>query len=71
MHRSPKEEFGFNRIEGARFFDLDKKFSDPSSPYPHMLPSPDHFWKSAAEIGVEKGDFIVAYDTVSFVFFLH
>lgn len=66
MHRKPIQEFKAQRIAGAKFFDLDGKFSDTNSPYPHMLPTADNFWKSASEIGVEKGDFIVAYDSVRY-----
>ena len=44
--RNPREEFQKARIPGARFFDLDEVI-DKSSPYPHMLPSPDVFAKAA------------------------
>jgi len=40
--RNPREEFQKARIPGARFFDLDEVI-DKSSPYPHMLPSPEDF----------------------------
>ena len=38
-------EFKKSRIPGARFFNLDE-VTDKSSPYPHMLPSPQDFAKA-------------------------
>jgi len=40
--RKPFEEFQKHHIPGARFFDLDA-ICDLSSPYPHMLPTPEAF----------------------------
>lgn len=61
-NRNAREEFQKRRIKGAHFFDLDKHFSDETSPYPHMLPAPQHFWRQAARLGINKNDHIVAYD---------
>lgn len=48
-------------IPGAVFFDIDK-LSDPSSPYPHMLPSSESFAQSMSELGVSDTDTIVLYE---------
>jgi len=62
VNRSAIEEYKHRRIQGAKFFDLDNHFSDKKSPYPHMLPDKTTFWRHASQLGIEKGDFIVAYD---------
>lgn len=49
-------------IPNARFFDLDK-IADTSSPYPHMLPSPEVFRDAMRELGIRKDDKVVIYDT--------
>ena len=64
MNRSALEEYKQRRIQGAKFFDLDGKFSDPDSSYPHMMPSKEIFWKHVSELGIQKDSFIVAYDGV-------
>jgi len=42
VSRNARAEFQKGRIPGARFFDLDEVI-DKTSPYPHMLPSPEVF----------------------------
>lgn len=49
-------------IRKARFFDIDK-VADTSSPYPHMLPSPEVFSNAMSELGIHRDDTIVVYDT--------
>ncbi|KAK3711680.1 hypothetical protein LTR37_009456 [Vermiconidia calcicola] len=49
-------------IRKARFFDLDK-VSDTSSPYPHMLPSPEVFQEAMCELGINRDDTVVVYDS--------
>lgn len=49
-------------IPKARFFDLDK-VADTSSPYPHMLPSPEVFRDAVQELGIKRDDTVVVYDS--------
>ena len=44
--RDALSEFQKGRIPGARFFNLDEVI-DKTSPYPHMLPSPEAFAQAA------------------------
>jgi thiosulfate/3-mercaptopyruvate sulfurtransferase len=50
------------RIPHARFFDLDE-VKDPTSPYPHMLPSAEDFARAMGRLGIRKDDSVVLYDT--------
>ncbi|KAI9227040.1 MAG: mercaptopyruvate sulfurtransferase [Piptocephalis tieghemiana] len=59
--RRPKEEFLQGHIPGAQFFDIDL-LSDPSSPYPHMLPSPETFSVSMGQMGISRDDHVIVYD---------
>ncbi|KXT13472.1 hypothetical protein AC579_8622 [Pseudocercospora musae] len=59
--RTGYEVFKKAHIPNARFFDLDK-ISDTSSPYPHMLPSPDVFRDAMRELGIKRDDTVVVYD---------
>jgi len=52
--RNALAEFNKSRIPGARFFDLDE-VKDRSSPYPHMLPSPEAFAKA---VGIFQNFFL-------------
>lgn len=49
-------------IPNARFFDLDK-VADTSSPYPHMLPSPEVFKDALSDLGIARDDTVVVYDS--------
>ncbi len=49
-------------IPGALFFDIDD-LSDTSSPYPHMLPSPDKFASRMRKMGVGDGMKVIVYDS--------
>jgi len=54
--------FRTSHIPTARFFDLDA-VKDPSSPYPHMMPSPSDFSTAMSSLGVRKTDTVVIYDS--------
>jgi thiosulfate/3-mercaptopyruvate sulfurtransferase len=60
--RSGLQVFKQRHIPGARFFDLDK-VADTSSPYPHMLPSPQVLKEAMSDLGVNRDDTLVVYDT--------
>jgi len=60
--RSGLEVFRQAHVPQARFFDLDK-IADTSSPYPHMLPSPEVFRDAMQNLGVKRDDVLVVYDT--------
>jgi thiosulfate/3-mercaptopyruvate sulfurtransferase len=49
-------------IPGARFFDVDA-INDPDSPYPHMLPSAEDFSTAMGNLGINRDDTVVVYDT--------
>ncbi len=53
---------GPNKINGARFFDLDGAFSDLSQNLPHMLCSEDQFTESAQQLGLNQNSQVVVYD---------
>jgi len=50
------------RIPNARFFDIKKKFSDVSAPFPSTLPSKEQFEKEAQLLGINSESAIVVYD---------
>ncbi|WP_179375646.1 sulfurtransferase [Winogradskyella wichelsiae] len=50
------------RIPNARFFDIKKKFSDVSAPFPSTLPSKEQFQTETQLLGVNSNSFIVVYD---------
>ena len=60
--RNGYEVFKKGHIRKARFFDLDK-VADTSSPYPHMLPSPEVFKEAMCNLGISRDDTVVVYDT--------
>jgi len=59
--RDPEAEFLVSHIPGAVRFDVEA-VSDPASPYPHMLPSPDRFAEAMGKLGIAERDTIVVYD---------
>lgn len=61
--RDGRPDFEAARLPGAVFFDLDAS-SDPDSPLPHMLPTPDVFAARMGRLGISDRDEIVVYDTV-------
>lgn len=50
------------RIPGARRFDLENRFSDPSSALPHTRPKPHAFDDGARALGINRDSQIVVYD---------
>jgi thiosulfate/3-mercaptopyruvate sulfurtransferase len=50
------------QIEGARTFDLKKKFSQQQSDFPNTFPSAEQFEKGCREIGINEDSEIVVYD---------
>lgn len=61
--RDPKAEFLKERLENARFFDLDA-IKDNSSPYPHMLPTVEEFNAGVSKLGIKMSDRLIIYDKV-------
>lgn len=51
--RDPKDEFGEERIPGARFFDVDA-VSESATDLPHMLPSVEAFAAAADALGIRN-----------------
>ena len=60
--RTGLQVFKEQRIPSARFFDLDA-VKDHDSPYPHMLPTAEGFAKAMQEMGINKDDEVVIYDS--------
>jgi thiosulfate/3-mercaptopyruvate sulfurtransferase len=60
-HRDASAEYQAAHIPGALRFDLDAA-SDPASPLPHMLPSPEHFASLMEHLGIQRSDRVVCYD---------
>lgn len=50
------------QIPKARLFDIKKKFSDVSNPFPSAFPSLEQFEKEARILGVNQNSAIVVYD---------
>ena len=49
--KEARERFSKSRIVGASFFDLDE-VSNKSSPYSHMLPSPQQFQEYVGQVKI-------------------
>ena len=62
QQRTGRQVFEQSRIPGARFIDVDG-VKDAASPYPHMLPSAQTFADSMSELGIQKDDVVVVYDS--------
>ncbi|KAI8910765.1 Rhodanese-like domain-containing protein [Entophlyctis helioformis] len=62
VNRNALAEFNKQRIDGARFFDIDG-VSDKSSHLPHMLPPPAQFTKQVGDLGISNDDHVVIYDS--------
>lgn len=67
LPNDPEKRKGYDvfqkaHVKEARFFDIDK-IADTSSPYPHMLPSPQVFKEAMSEMGINRDDAVVVYDT--------
>ncbi|WP_287199230.1 sulfurtransferase, partial [Mesorhizobium sp.] len=63
--RDARAEYDAAHIPGARFLDQDA-ISDPDSPLPHTLPSPQHFAQYVGAMGISADDTIVVYDGPGF-----
>ena len=50
------------QIPGTRLFDIKKKFSDVSNPFPSAFPSEEQFQREARNLGVNNNSAIVVYD---------
>ncbi|CRG83484.1 hypothetical protein PISL3812_00835 [Talaromyces islandicus] len=60
--RTGMAAFRQGHIPHARFFDIDG-VKDEDSPYPHMLPTNERFAEAMRELGIQRDDEIVVYDT--------
>lgn len=59
--RDAKADFTKERLEHAKFFDLDAVI-DKSSPYPHMLPTVEEFNSGVSKLGLQKTDRLIVCD---------
>lgn len=62
--RDPRADYAEAHIPGAVFFDIDE-IADTSSPYPHMLPSPEKFASRMRRLGLGDGNRLIVYDGLS------
>lgn len=60
--RNCSQEFEKVHIPDAVFFDQDK-IVDPSSSFPHTVPSPEVFAKAIGKLGIHVDDEILIYET--------
>ena len=60
--RDARAEYLEAHIPGAVFFDLELS-SEPQSPLPHMLPTPEAFAERMSSLGLSSADTIVVYDS--------
>ncbi|KAH8689083.1 Rhodanese-like domain-containing protein [Talaromyces proteolyticus] len=51
-----------SHIPSSVFFNMDK-VRDTTSPYPQMLPTPNHFASCMSLLGIQPDDIVVIYDT--------
>lgn len=58
----PPHDNGGLRIPGARRFDLEGAFSDPSSPLPHTVPDVRAAQDEARRLGIGQDSTVVVYD---------
>jgi thiosulfate/3-mercaptopyruvate sulfurtransferase len=59
-----KPEFEDCFIQGARYFDLNNKFSDSNAPFPNTMPSQEQFQQEARNLGINNESSIVVYDNL-------
>ena len=62
LGRTGRKVFAQKRIPGARFLDIDT-VKDDDSPYPHMLPTAEHFAQAMSDLGLKRDDDLIVYDT--------
>lgn len=66
--RNGRREFLENpRVAGARFFDIDD-ISNESSPYPHMMPTPNLFSIAMDAMGISNSDHLIIYGSEDCLF---
>lgn len=53
-----------DQIKRARYFDLEKTFSDVDSSLPHTFPSTDQFERESRKLGINENSNIVVYDNL-------
>ncbi|MDT0651687.1 sulfurtransferase [Autumnicola edwardsiae] len=56
--------YGNEKIEGARYFDLKNDFSDPGSNYPNTLPTSEQFSENCRKLGISNSSEIIVYDNL-------
>lgn len=56
------------KIKGAIEFDLKNNFSDPTSPFPNMIPTPKQFEGECRKLGIKKNSKIIVYDNLGVYF---
>jgi thiosulfate/3-mercaptopyruvate sulfurtransferase len=59
--RSGRQAYTAAHIPGAVFADIPGELSDPQSPFPFTLPSPEHFAQAAGRLGIGDGVHAVTY----------
>jgi thiosulfate/3-mercaptopyruvate sulfurtransferase len=52
------------QIGSARYFDLENKFSDQNSTFPHTLPTAEQFQTACRNLGINQSSVIVVYDNL-------
>ena len=61
QNRDGRADYLAAHIPGAIFFDIDA-ISDPSTPLPHMLPTPEEFSRAMGELGASETMTAVVYE---------
>lgn len=59
--RDARAEYARCHVAGAQFFDIDG-ICDPSSPWPHMLPTAEAFAETIGRMGIGSEDQVIVYD---------
>ncbi|MFC6377836.1 3-mercaptopyruvate sulfurtransferase [Tatumella terrea] len=61
LTRNITQEYLAEHLPSAPFFDIEA-LSDPTSPYPHMMPRPEAFAVAMRELGISSDKHLVVYD---------
>ncbi|MCU0390128.1 MAG: 3-mercaptopyruvate sulfurtransferase [Thermoflexibacter sp.] len=61
---SEENPYAHLKIKKARFFDIERVFSDTNSPLPHTVPTPEAFTQSARQLGINHDSIIIVYDNI-------
>ena len=59
--QSGRAAYEHEQIPGAAYADIPGDLSDPDSPFPFTLPSPEQFAAAAGRLGIGPGTHVVAY----------